>query len=247
MALLICLSGCVSISRYDSVIGANKDQRITIERLNKKIKNLEQKNLELRDSLNLYSGPAVTFTKPGTHTLAIIKKETGVEVSTDSFQTDEEKTILYYMNYVRTKPREFLMKYVLPNVGDTTEYYRRTLIQTLRKMKATEPLKANLTMYQMALCHAAESGRTGYVGHARKKTCGIKGGYNAECCAYGHANYSNDEALNYVLQLLVDDGVPSLGHREIILMGWLKSAGVSIQPHRTYGENVVIDFSASSY
>jgi uncharacterized protein YkwD len=243
---LMLLSGCVSIVKYNAVVLANAKQRAAIEKLNKKVNYLEQKNQELKDSIALYTGTVFTIKLPSTNTLANINKVAGIEISNDSFQNEEEKTILYYMNYVRMKPQEFLKKYVLPNLKDTTAYYEKTLIQTLRKMKPVEPLTANITMYSLALCHARESGLTGYVGHARKKGCNIKGSYNAECCAYGHASYSTDEALNYVLQLLVDEDVPSLGHREIILLDWLKSAGVSIQPHISYGENVVIDFSANN-
>ncbi len=251
---LFTLSGCVSLSKYNSVVLANATQRASILKLNKKIKDLQFQNQYLRDSLNIFkttstsSAPAnskTASTKPTkTQNTKNVNKESGVEYSNDSFQTSTEKDVLYFMNYARMKPQEFLKKYVLPNLRDTTGYYERTLIETLRKMKPVPPLKASKKMFNLAYCHASESGKLGYVGHDRKNGCSK--GYNAECCAYGSASYSSNEALNYVLQLLVDEGVPSLGHREIILLEWLKGAGVSIQPHKSYGENVVIDFSGSN-
>ncbi len=241
---LLLLSGCVSFSKYNAAMLANAKQRAIVERLNKKIKLMENKTKELKDSLALYNAFVLPVKSPQTKTVSNFKKDAAVELSTDSFQNENEKRILYYMNYARVKPQEFLLKYVIPNLRDTTKYYERTLIETLRKMKPVAALKSNKKMFELATCHAKESGRTGYVGHGRQNGCSK--GYNAECCAYGSANYSNDKALNYVLQLLVDEDVPSLGHREIILLNWLKTAGVSIQPHKTYGENVVIDFSTGN-
>jgi uncharacterized protein YkwD len=48
--------------------------------------------------------------------------------------------------------------------------------------------------------------------------------------------------LGHLENLLVDEGVPSLGHREA-LMGDYLHAGISFQPHKGYTENVVIDMS----
>ena len=177
--LLIPLSGCVSILKYHTVILSNSRQRATIEKLNKKVKYLEQKTKEQNDSIAYAMGTNVTKKIAPTNTLARIKREAGIEISNDSFQNDVEKAILYYMNYARVKPREFLKMYVLPNLQDSTGYYEKTLIQTLRKMTPVEPLRANITMYSFAQCHARESGITGYVGHAGRKRCNIIGSYNA--------------------------------------------------------------------
>ncbi len=241
----LIINGCVSINQYNKALIANVNQRKSIEKLNKKLTDLQRRYDALRDSIS----PETITTTPtvlhqATNTNVAIKTEAGIELSKDSFHTNTEKRILYYMNYARVRPRDFLKNCVLPNLSDTSGYYEKTLISTLRTMAPVSPLKSSHLMYQLAQCHAIESGKTGYVGHVRQKGCNAKGRYNAECCAYGNASYSSDPALNYVLQLLVDEGVPSLGHREIILMGWLKSAGISIEPHVSYGENVVIDFAS---
>ncbi len=242
---IFCLitSSCVSLNQYNKVITANVNQRKSIEKLSKKLTELQKRYEALRDSVSTETvTTAPTIHHQATNTAR--NTEAGIELSNDSFHTNTEKKILYYMNYARMRPHEFLKNCVLPNLSDTSGYYERTLISTLRTMTPVPSLKSSQKMYQLAQCHALESGKTGYVGHVRQKGCKSKGGYNAECCAYGRANYNSDPALNYVLQLLIDEGVPSLGHREIILMGWLKSAGISIEPHISYGENVVIDFSS---
>jgi uncharacterized protein YkwD len=45
-----------------------------------------------------------------------------------------------------------------------------------------------------------------------------------------------------VLDLLVDWGVPSLGHRHALLDGYYKKIGVSILPHKTSAHIAVLDF-----
>ena len=48
------------------------------------------------------------------------------------------------------------------------------------------------------------------------------------------------EPLEIVLSLLIDEGVPSLGHRKILL-GNYSQIGLSIKPHKKYETNTVID------
>ena len=57
-----------------------------------------------------------------------------------------------------------------------------------------------------------------------------------ECIHYG-----GDDALGIVTSLLIDQSVKSLGHRKICL-GYFTEAGISIQPHSSYGKNAVLDF-----
>jgi hypothetical protein len=88
-----------------------------------------------------------------------------------------------------------------------------------------------------AECHAISSGKTGYVGHERQtKECKDKHLFFGECCDYGHK-----EPLPILMALLIDQNVPSLGHRKMCI-GPYGKMGVSIQPHKVYGNNAVLDF-----
>ena len=62
-------------------------------------------------------------------------------------------------------------------------------------------------------------------------------GYTGENISYG-----DDNARNIVIQLLVDDGVPSRGHRKNILNFKFDEVGVSVGKHSGYGSMCVIDF-----
>jgi uncharacterized protein YkwD len=103
-------------------------------------------------------------------------------------------------------------------------------------------------LFKAARFHAKDSGKNGIVGHSSsdgtsfsKRLPKYVKGWNrlAENCSYGY-----EEATNIVGQLLLDENVPSLGHRKSIINPELEYIGVSIQPHTQYRFNCVMDFCA---
>ncbi len=160
------------------------------------------------------------------------------------YLSDDEKNIIYILNLVRTDPALFaktvLKKYPSRSGKDylaDDAYYYQSLVNTLVKLESKALLYPDNSCFISAKCHAITSGVRGYVGHERKsKDCKDKQHYFGECCDYGHS-----DPLEIVLSLLIDEGVPSLGHRNICLGSYTK-IGVSIQPHSKYGTNSVFDF-----
>lgn len=152
----------------------------------------------------------------------------------ETYLSMEEKEIYYYLNLARMAPARFADVYVKGVNGKLRAGSNElSLYNDLKKMKPAELLKPDKTLHEYALCWANEAGKAGFIGHDRKKCVG---GYSAECCDYGNSN-----GLDIVLDLLIDDGVPSLGHRHICLGSYSKM-GVSIKPHKGYGVNAVLDF-----
>jgi hypothetical protein len=161
-----------------------------------------------------------------------------------NYMNEEEKNIIYILNLVRTNPNLFaktvLKKY--PATSGKTYltndiYYYKSLMDKLLSLQALNALGPDNSCYNSAQCHASSSGASGYVGHERKnRECKEKKYYYGECCEYGH-----DDALDIVMSLLIDENVPSLGHRDICLSPY-KFIGVSMQPHRKYKINTVLDF-----
>jgi hypothetical protein len=155
-----------------------------------------------------------------------------------------EKDVIYILNLIRSYPALFaktvLKKYpALSGNGylanDT--YYFKSLVDTLLLLQPMQMLYADKPCFISAKSHAYQSGITGYVGHERKAADSkLKKHYYGECCDYGH-----NDALEIVLSLLIDEGIPSLGHRDVCLSNYTK-LGVSIQPHKKYGTNTVLDF-----
>ena len=157
--------------------------------------------------------------------------------------------VLALMNEARTDPQGFLTHRLLPFVKEKRledNRYAQSLIEELKSAKKINPLNSSPVLEKLARAHAQDMGSHGKVGHSssngmsfenrvRKK---IKTGMIAENCDYG-----NSEPLDIVMSLLIDDGITSLGHRKNILHPDLKSVGIAIEEHKTYGMNCVMDFS----
>ena len=160
-----------------------------------------------------------------------------------NYLSSEEKNVVWVSNMLRQNPQLFLTSVLLnPHCDlfvkkENRNNYYNSLIATLQQLKPIKTfLKPDSLNYESAKCHAVYSGLNGYVGHERDQS-GCKEHFYGECCDYGYSN-----AVDILLHLLIDDGIPNLGHRKICLSPDYLSIGVSIQPHTLYGFNTVIDF-----
>jgi hypothetical protein len=151
--------------------------------------------------------------------------------------TQEEKEVIRYINLARLYPKKFasieLKKAIAEELYKETEY-TRSLQQTLNNMKPVNALTFDQGMYQLANCFAIESGKSGSYGHHRVNCVD---GFDGECCSY-----DCQTGLTVTLQLLIDQDVPSLGHRGICLYDEFSKVGVSIKPHSYYNYCCVLDF-----
>lgn len=161
------------------------------------------------------------------------------------YMSSAEKEIIYILNLIRTYPALFaktvLKKYPALSGNDhlaDDKYYFQSLVDTLLTMQPKAMLLPNDACFQSAKSHAWQSGISNYVGHQRGSAeSKAKKYYNGECCDYGRST-----PLEIVMSLVIDEGIPNLGHRKICLMDF-SGIGVSIQPHKKFGTNAVLDFS----
>ncbi|HSK12911.1 MAG TPA: CAP domain-containing protein [Phnomibacter sp.] len=161
------------------------------------------------------------------------------------YLTPKEKEVIYVLNLARQYPQQFNQTIVKPWPGKRKRphlmenSYYLSLQADLAKMRPAPLLRPDSTAWVSAQCHALTSGKMGYTGHDRQTAaCKAKERFDGECCHYGSNN-----ALNIIMSLLIDDGVPSLGHRFILLRENYKGIGVSIQPHATYDFNTVLNLT----
>ena len=149
------------------------------------------------------------------------------------YMSEQERAVIQQLNIARMYPKWYLYFY-LKNPQTENE---KSLYKTMMIMKSIpSPLVPCKACYESALCHAKTSGEKGYVGHDRQvSTC--KQTFNGECCEYG-----STQAKDIILNLLIDEDVPSLGHRIICLTESYTQIGISTQPHSTYRFNTVLDF-----
>ena len=168
----------------------------------------------------------------------------------EDYLRDEEKKIFYYLNLVRNEPKLFLETFLsIENQNihqkNCKSYskkkcsYINSLINELSVIKPLNYINPNKDFYNYAYCHAKKSGKKGYIGHSRKKSgCTNLPSPYGECCHYG-----SEFALDIVLDLLIDCGVSNLGHRKILLSNQYTMMGVSIENHKNYNYNAVLDLT----
>lgn len=167
-----------------------------------------------------------------------------------SVAQDQEQEVLELLNAVRTNPKKFSDTYALPYIkenGLEKNRYAKSLLQDLKQTKAMGALQVAPALTDIARYHAKDMGTTGKTGHEstdgtpfhiRVRTQSKAQGMIAENCAYGQTS-----ALDFVMQLLIDDGIESLGHRKNILEPKYQWIGIAIEPHKTYRTNCVMDFA----
>lgn len=171
---------------------------------------------------------------------------TGVSAN---YLTNEEKKVLLLVNLARLDGKAFIKNVLDPFVEETkptNNSYLKSLYVDLRNTSGLQTLASHKKLSEGTAYHANDMGKKGDTGHDSSDgtDCFVrikrfyKGGYMAENCSYGYG-----DALNIVMQLLIDDGVSSKGHRFNILGKPYKQIGISIRPHKVYTYNCVMDFS----
>lgn len=161
-----------------------------------------------------------------------------------SYLLPAEKSVIFYLNVLRSDPKFFLENYLKPYLDSTKENdpYTKTLIKTLENTEPMSLLKPQKDLSLIAKTHAIKCGKDSIVGHGnfKERFRSVNDKYNsyvAENCDYG-----NHSALQIVMELLIDEGIKDLGHRKNILNPRYKNVGISIQPHKRYKQNCVMDF-----
>ena len=164
--------------------------------------------------------------------------------ATAEYLSEEEKNVLWVLNLARAFPQQFLRTVVLNPMNkvyyvrpEKRNNYFNTLIATMKTMKPIKtPLTPDSLAFISARCHAIQTGISGQIGHDRASS-GCSREFQGECCDYG-----NDNAVNVLLNLLIDDDYPGVGHRVICLSNAFTKIGVAMQPHKVYRINTVMDF-----
>ena len=188
------------------------------------------------------SGPARVDPDSRWDEYQIALANTGSNVN---YLSKKEKDVILYINLARMYPGEFynieVRNYQLPD-GYTPlsrdNPYLRSLEKTLKNGHPLSPVYPDRELSSFAKCLAIEQGENGKTGHERRK-CRKSPYYSwGECVNYGDFN-----AREHVIELLIDDGVRSLGHRKIILDKRYTLIGVGCGAHPEYEKVCVTDFA----
>lgn len=174
--------------------------------------------------------------------------------------------VLAALNRVRTDPVGFagmlqqyrarmqgkrFLKPGTTNVWIVTQEGTAAVDEAIAVLRATPPLPAlsvNPGLALAAFDQVVWQGPRGEVGHRgeggsspsdRLIRHGLRPRMSGEDIDYGA------EGLQAVIDLIVDDGVASRGHRHNILNPDFRQVGIAIGPHRQYGTMCVIDLASA--
>lgn len=177
-------------------------------------------------------------------------------------QMDSE--VLHYTNEFRTNPKS-----AIPHLEDMKKKFTgkimkragkvdlrtnegitvvQELIDFLNKQAPLLPQVWNNSLALAARDHVVDTGPSGLTGHdgtngstmsSRISKYGQTQGWSGENISYGQ-----DSGLEVVLQLMIDDGVSSRGHRTNIFNANFKVMGSHSGAHKTYGTQTVIDYAS---
>lgn len=189
-------------------------------------------------------------------------KTSGRTARTYRLPTPQE--ILDELNLVRTNPKGYV-KYLKEHLASFVEDFvyidgvgrrmschegRAAVYECIEVLENTEPmgtLSMNENLCASAFWLAKDQAYHGTTGHDgsdgstltdRVKRAGFEGRGWGENCAYGQYT-----ARDFIMDLLIDDNVPSRGHRDNILNSKYTQVGVGLATgHDTYNTVLVTDF-----
>jgi uncharacterized protein YkwD len=197
--------------------------------------------------------------KPDTLYWDLTALNTGQQVS---YLSPFEKEVLLELNKVRSDPKGFAQLYIAPLISnydgnlDTRNHIEtregasalKECIAVLNKTKKLELLMPDKELSAVAFRHTSKQSKTRQTGHTspngetfEQRMRKISFSKTGECISYGE-----DQARGIVISLLVDDGVPSRGHRKIILDPGYSSVGIAAGAHEVYANMCTLDFGGGT-
>lgn len=162
----------------------------------------------------------------------------------------EEQRVILLLNLARMHGPVFVEQVLDPYMQDKEETpYTVSLRDELMNAIPLEPLTPMADLTKAAEKHAKYTGTTGRVGHdgtrpfkERLAYLGKTYSFVGESCDYGY-----NDALNIVLDLLVDEGIEHVGHRRTLLHPKYLYIGVAIAEHRKYRYTCVLDLAGETF
>ena len=168
--------------------------------------------------------------------------------NTHTLCSQREKDVIFYCNLVRINgplfEKTMLKEFLESDKFNVDTSYSNSLIKELTKLPIdTLPLFSyDETLFKVSKKFAVNGGKKGTIGHdgfddrlgpvSKNHYC------VAENCSYGL-----EDAFDAFILLLIDEGVPSLGHRKNILKPDFVYASAAFAPHKSYRINLVMNFA----
>ena len=174
------------------------------------------------------------------------------------------KQIFQELNKIRTDPKSYVR-----NLEQYISYFRpqtnilakpnevpvqteegaeafRNAIEFLRKQKSVSKLELNDNLNKAAIIHANDIGSKGSTSHEGSDGSSVSDRIDRYCewtglCAE-NLDFGTKDAVNIIINLLVDDGIQSRPHRRHIFSEKFNFVGIAAALHKQYETVVVLDY-----
>jgi len=206
--------------------------------------------------------PAQT-TKSETADWNIAALDTAANVN---YLTRLEKDVILEMNKVRTNPKKYAEMYIKPLLGYFNgNYYSvpgqitivteegasavNACIAALNRASSVGILTPERGLSLAAKDHAVDQSRTGQTGHngSNNSTPETRirryGSFSGSWTLGENIAYGDTSGKDIVCSLLIDDGVPSRGHRTNIMNKDFTQTGVGYEMHAQYRTSCTITYA----
>ena len=178
---------------------------------------------------------------------------------------DIDKQIFELQNRLRADPRSFIphcQEYLSRFEGDLLKQPGKTTLRTkegasavqeaiehLNKQQPVRTLRFNEELAKAARDHVVDTGPKGLVQHESSDGTSVKERlkrYGKIVTCYGeNLSFHCETALEVIMQMLIDDGVPNRGHRENLFNDDFRVCGIFTGDHKDFDTVTVVDYAAS--
>ena len=122
-------------------------------------------------------------------------------------------------------------------------------IEHLNKQQPVRTLRFNEELAKAARDHVVDTGPKGLVQHESSDGTSVKERlkrYGKIVTCYGeNLSFHCETALEVIMQMLIDDGVPNRGHRENLFNDDFRVCGIFTGDHKDFDTVTVVDYAAS--
>jgi hypothetical protein len=122
-------------------------------------------------------------------------------------------------------------------------------IEYLNRLEPVKPLKWSEDLGRASRDHVIDTGPKGLVQHESHDGTSVKERlkkYGKIVTCYGeNLSFHCENALDVILQLVVDDGVPNRGHRENIFNPDFRCVGIYSGAHKDFDTMTTLDYAAA--
>lgn len=138
-----------------------------------------------------------------------------------------------------------------PGIKVKTEEGEKAILEAIEFLEEIVPIEncmlVSKALWEVAQLHADDMGNSGLIGHSGSAGDGVTERFeefikNSKCKGENIIFTKEKSARDYLIDLLIDDGVKDRSHRMVLFCAYFDSFGVGMADHDLYGKWIVINY-----